>query len=158
MSKLLLILLHCSSLICSVMHAEDATVCIWPHFLYPYSWSTLLIPSILLPSCLSIRCRIHGTCTVQFMCVSSLVLCSNFYFCTLDSICPTFGGSNPGLQAEVIHSMKEKLSLICGCACTSYPSAYASISVSYCHTIMKLCLSASAALVNFMWYKLESFW
>ncbi|KAF5730754.1 hypothetical protein HS088_TW19G00350 [Tripterygium wilfordii] len=44
------------------------------------------------------------------------------------SLCPTFGGSNPGLQAELIHSMKEKLNLICGCAFSAYPSAFASIS------------------------------
>ncbi|KAK7257142.1 hypothetical protein RIF29_30900 [Crotalaria pallida] len=45
------------------------------------------------------------------------------------SVCPTFGGSNPGLRAELIHSVKEKLSLICGCALTTYPSAFASISI-----------------------------
>ncbi|KAK9153112.1 hypothetical protein Sjap_000592 [Stephania japonica] len=45
------------------------------------------------------------------------------------SICPTFGGSDPGFRAEVIHSMNEKLSLICGCSCTSHPSAFASVSL-----------------------------
>ncbi|KAA8526745.1 hypothetical protein F0562_009026 [Nyssa sinensis] len=45
------------------------------------------------------------------------------------SVCPTFGGSNPGLRAELIHSMKEELSLICGCALMTHPSAFASISV-----------------------------
>ncbi|KAI3411479.1 uncharacterized protein J3R85_017903 [Psidium guajava] len=45
------------------------------------------------------------------------------------SVHPTFGGSNPGLHAEVIHSVKEQLSLICGCACTAHPSAFASISI-----------------------------
>ncbi|OVA16131.1 hypothetical protein BVC80_8927g11 [Macleaya cordata] len=45
------------------------------------------------------------------------------------SICPTIGGSNPGLRAELIHSVKEKLSLICGCACTTHPSAFASVSI-----------------------------
>ncbi|KAF8409117.1 hypothetical protein HHK36_005190 [Tetracentron sinense] len=45
------------------------------------------------------------------------------------SICPTFGGSNPGLRAELIHSVKEKLSLICGCSFTTHPSAFASISL-----------------------------
>uniref|UniRef100_A0A1D1XYW9 Ubiquitin carboxyl-terminal hydrolase 40 n=1 Tax=Anthurium amnicola TaxID=1678845 RepID=A0A1D1XYW9_9ARAE len=45
------------------------------------------------------------------------------------SICPTFGGSNPGLQTELIHCVKEKLSLILGCLCTSHPSAYASIAL-----------------------------
>ncbi|XXG67547.1 hypothetical protein AAC387_Pa06g0870 [Persea americana] len=45
------------------------------------------------------------------------------------SICPTFGGSNPGLRAELIHSVKEKLNLICGCVSSAHPSAYASISL-----------------------------
>lgn len=47
------------------------------------------------------------------------------------SLCPTFGGSNPGLRAELIHSVKEELNLICGCAFTPHPSVFASISVSY---------------------------
>lgn len=46
------------------------------------------------------------------------------------SVCPTLGGSNPGLRAELIHSVQEKLSLICGCAFMTYPSAFASVSVS----------------------------
>ncbi|KAI4323055.1 hypothetical protein L6164_022692 [Bauhinia variegata] len=45
------------------------------------------------------------------------------------SVCPTFGGSNPGLRAELIHSIKEKLNLICGCAFMTYPSAFASVSI-----------------------------
>ncbi|XP_028772714.1 uncharacterized protein LOC114729843, partial [Neltuma alba] len=45
------------------------------------------------------------------------------------SVCPTFGGSNPGLRAELIHSIKEKLNLIFGCAFMTYPSAFASISI-----------------------------
>ncbi|KAK9907146.1 hypothetical protein M0R45_002391 [Rubus argutus] len=45
------------------------------------------------------------------------------------SLFPTFGGSNPGLRAEVIHSVKEQLSLICGCAFTTHPSAFASVAV-----------------------------
>ncbi|KAJ7981863.1 Epstein-barr nuclear antigen [Quillaja saponaria] len=45
------------------------------------------------------------------------------------SLCPTFGGSNPGLRTELIHSVKEKLNLICGCAFTTYPSAFASVSI-----------------------------
>ncbi|KAB2616042.1 hypothetical protein D8674_022630 [Pyrus ussuriensis x Pyrus communis] len=45
------------------------------------------------------------------------------------SLCPTFGGSNPGLRAELIHSVKEQLNLICGCAFTAHPSAFASVSV-----------------------------
>lgn len=54
---------------------------------------------------------------------------SNF---TMVSLCPTFGGSNPGLRAELIHSVKEQLSLILGCAFVTHPSAFASISVSHC--------------------------
>ncbi|KAJ7948792.1 Epstein-barr nuclear antigen [Quillaja saponaria] len=45
------------------------------------------------------------------------------------SMCPTFGGSNPGLKAELIHSVKEKLNVTCGCAFTTYPSAFASVSI-----------------------------
>ncbi|KAL8144213.1 hypothetical protein V2J09_017245 [Rumex salicifolius] len=45
------------------------------------------------------------------------------------SVCPTFGGCNPGLQAELIHSVKEKISLICGCSLTALPSAFASVSL-----------------------------
>ncbi|WOL00745.1 hypothetical protein Cni_G09458 [Canna indica] len=45
------------------------------------------------------------------------------------SVCPTFGGSNPGLQAELIHSLEEKLTLSCGYSATAYPTAFASIAV-----------------------------
>ncbi|XP_068339463.1 uncharacterized protein [Pyrus communis] len=45
------------------------------------------------------------------------------------SLCPTIGGSNPGLRAELIHSVKEQLNLICGGSFTAHPSAFASISV-----------------------------
>ncbi|KAF7145902.1 hypothetical protein RHSIM_Rhsim04G0036400 [Rhododendron simsii] len=45
------------------------------------------------------------------------------------SACPTFGGSNPGMRTELIHSVNEELSLICGCAFTSHPSAFASVSL-----------------------------
>ncbi|KAG2681598.1 hypothetical protein I3843_11G153200 [Carya illinoinensis] len=45
------------------------------------------------------------------------------------SLCPTFGGSNPGLRAELIHTVKEQLSLIFGCAFMTHPSAFASISL-----------------------------
>ncbi|CAK7351867.1 unnamed protein product [Dovyalis caffra] len=46
------------------------------------------------------------------------------------SLCPTFGGSNPGLRAELIHSVNDHLNLICGCAATTHPSAFASISLT----------------------------
>ncbi|EXB54109.1 hypothetical protein L484_017547 [Morus notabilis] len=45
------------------------------------------------------------------------------------SLNPTFGGSNPGLRAELIHSVKENLNLICGCSLATHPSTYASISI-----------------------------
>ncbi|XP_051134970.1 uncharacterized protein LOC127254112 [Andrographis paniculata] len=45
------------------------------------------------------------------------------------SLCPTFGGSCPGLRMELTHSLKDELSLICGCAFVTHPSAYASVSV-----------------------------
>ncbi|XP_044472940.1 uncharacterized protein LOC123201482 [Mangifera indica] len=45
------------------------------------------------------------------------------------SFCPTFGGSNPGFQAELIHSLKEELSLIYGYTCMTHPSAFASVSI-----------------------------
>ncbi|KAG6756363.1 hypothetical protein POTOM_039791 [Populus tomentosa] len=44
-------------------------------------------------------------------------------------LCPTFGGSNPGLHAELIHSVNDHLNLICGCAATMHPSAFASLSI-----------------------------
>ncbi|GMP65996.1 hypothetical protein CsSME_00026544 [Camellia sinensis var. sinensis] len=50
------------------------------------------------------------------------------------SVCPTYGGSNPGLQAELIHSVNEELNLICGCAFMAHPSAFASLSM---HKISK---------------------
>ncbi|CAN6483926.1 unnamed protein product [Victoria cruziana] len=46
------------------------------------------------------------------------------------SISPTFGGSNPGLRTELIHSVREKLNLTCGYACATHPSAFISIAVS----------------------------
>lgn len=45
------------------------------------------------------------------------------------SLCPTFGGSDPGVRAELIHTVKEQLNLIYGCSCSTYPSAFASISL-----------------------------
>lgn len=45
------------------------------------------------------------------------------------SLSPTIGGSNPGLRAELIHSLKEEVSVICGCALVTHPSAFASISL-----------------------------
>ncbi|KAF0901476.1 hypothetical protein E2562_003472 [Oryza meyeriana var. granulata] len=45
------------------------------------------------------------------------------------SICPTFGGSRPGLSMELIHSVNENAGVFCGYSHTASPSAYASISV-----------------------------
>nr|XP_043627380.1 uncharacterized protein LOC122598995 [Erigeron canadensis] len=42
---------------------------------------------------------------------------------------PTFGGSDPGLKAEVVHSVNEDLNLIGGCSLASLPSAFASLSL-----------------------------
>ncbi|XP_040381014.1 uncharacterized protein LOC102699695 [Oryza brachyantha] len=45
------------------------------------------------------------------------------------SICPTFGGSRPGLSMELIHSLNENAGVVCGYSHTASPSAYASISI-----------------------------
>uniref|UniRef100_A0ACD5XVX5 Uncharacterized protein n=1 Tax=Avena sativa TaxID=4498 RepID=A0ACD5XVX5_AVESA len=45
------------------------------------------------------------------------------------SMCPTFGGSRPGLSTELVHSVSEKASVACGYSRTPSPSAYASISI-----------------------------
>ena len=49
----------------------------------------------------------------------------------MSSMCPTFGGSRPGLSMELLHSVDEKATVACGYSGTaSSPSAYASVSVS----------------------------
>ncbi|CAD6230013.1 unnamed protein product [Miscanthus lutarioriparius] len=45
------------------------------------------------------------------------------------SVCPTFGGSDPGVRAEVVHSLKEELNLMCGLSCSRHPSAYTALSI-----------------------------
>ncbi|KAK9076262.1 hypothetical protein SSX86_004595 [Deinandra increscens subsp. villosa] len=45
------------------------------------------------------------------------------------SLQPTIGGNNPGLTAELVHSLNEELSLIGGCSFVSHPSAFASLSL-----------------------------
>lgn len=45
------------------------------------------------------------------------------------SLSPTFGGSNPGFRAEIVHSVKKHLNLMCGCSFISHPSAFASVSI-----------------------------
>ncbi|KAD6794446.1 hypothetical protein E3N88_05342 [Mikania micrantha] len=52
------------------------------------------------------------------------------------SLQPTLGGSNPGLKAELVHSLNEELSLIGGCSLVSQPSAFASLSVGQSGTGM----------------------
>lgn len=47
------------------------------------------------------------------------------------SLHPTVGGSNPGVKAEVVHSVNENLNLIGGCSLASHPSAFASLSVCF---------------------------
>ncbi|KAL6561722.1 hypothetical protein OROMI_017323 [Orobanche minor] len=47
-------------------------------------------------------------------------------------LCPTLGGSCPGLRMELTHSVKEELNFICGCALVTHPSAFASVSVEKC--------------------------
>ncbi|KAJ9183027.1 hypothetical protein P3X46_006947 [Hevea brasiliensis] len=56
---------------------------------------------------------------------SGLMVRPTFQF----SLCPTLGGSNPGLRAELIHSVNEQLNLICGCAFMTHPSIFASLSI-----------------------------
>lgn len=60
---------------------------------------------------------------------SDLVYLFPWVFILYFSISPTLGGSDPGIRAEIIHSLREKVSLICGYACTVHPSAYASVAV-----------------------------
>lgn len=64
---------------------------------------------------------------LQYNYCSFLMICN---IPSLTSLSPTIGGSNPGLRAELIHSLKEEVSVICGCALVTHPSAFASISVS----------------------------
>ncbi|KAI7746676.1 hypothetical protein M8C21_018288 [Ambrosia artemisiifolia] len=45
------------------------------------------------------------------------------------SLHPTIGGNNPGLKAELVHSLNEELSLIGGCSLASHPTAFASLSL-----------------------------
>ncbi|KAJ1285236.1 hypothetical protein BS78_03G264500 [Paspalum vaginatum] len=45
------------------------------------------------------------------------------------SVCPTFGGSDPGVRAEVVHSLKEELNLMCGLSCSRHPSAFTALAI-----------------------------
>ncbi|MBA0632689.1 hypothetical protein Godav_001383, partial [Gossypium davidsonii] len=63
-----------------------------------------------------------------FVCITSFEVFTILFATSMISLCPTFGGSNPGLRAEVIHTVKDNLNLICGCSLVAHPSAFASIS------------------------------
>ncbi|KAF8696306.1 hypothetical protein HU200_037212 [Digitaria exilis] len=45
------------------------------------------------------------------------------------SLCPTFGGNDPGVRAEVVHSLKEELNFMCGLSCSRHPSAFTALSI-----------------------------
>ncbi|KAG8081601.1 hypothetical protein GUJ93_ZPchr0286g2804 [Zizania palustris] len=45
------------------------------------------------------------------------------------SVCPTFGGSDPGIRAEFVHSLKEELNVMCGFSCSRHPSAFTAVSL-----------------------------
>ncbi|CAK8534962.1 unnamed protein product [Lathyrus sativus] len=84
-------------------------------------WGTRITPMIQWPD----KSFSFGLCQALAWKRSGLLVRPTIQF----SVCPTFGGSNPGVRTELIHSVKEQLSLICGCALTTYPSAFASVSI-----------------------------
>ncbi|KAL6618889.1 hypothetical protein ACP70R_034028 [Stipagrostis hirtigluma subsp. patula] len=45
------------------------------------------------------------------------------------SVCPTFGGNDPGIRAEFVHSLKEELNVMCGFSCSRHPSAFTALSL-----------------------------
>lgn len=45
------------------------------------------------------------------------------------SVCPTFGGSDPGIRAEFVHSLKEGLNVMCGFSCSRRPAAFTALSL-----------------------------
>uniref|UniRef100_A0A452ZMI3 Uncharacterized protein n=1 Tax=Aegilops tauschii subsp. strangulata TaxID=200361 RepID=A0A452ZMI3_AEGTS len=45
------------------------------------------------------------------------------------SVCPTLGGSDPGIRAEIVHSLKEEIGVSCGFSCSRHPSAFTSLSI-----------------------------
>ncbi|KAF0924245.1 hypothetical protein E2562_009953 [Oryza meyeriana var. granulata] len=45
------------------------------------------------------------------------------------SVCPTFGGSDPGIRAEFVHSLKEELNIMCGFSCSRHPSAFTAVAL-----------------------------
>nr|CAB3464637.1 unnamed protein product [Digitaria exilis] len=46
------------------------------------------------------------------------------------SVCSTFGGSDPGIRTEFVHSLKEEVNVMCGFSCSRHPSAFTALSVS----------------------------
>ncbi|AQK87708.1 hypothetical protein ZEAMMB73_Zm00001d038747 [Zea mays] len=45
------------------------------------------------------------------------------------SVCPTFGGTDPGICTEFVHSLKEEVSVMCGFSCSRHPSAFTALSL-----------------------------
>ncbi|XP_042395256.1 uncharacterized protein LOC121985718 isoform X2 [Zingiber officinale] len=45
------------------------------------------------------------------------------------SLCPTFGGNNPGLLTELTYSLEERLNLSCGYSLARQPSAFATVAL-----------------------------
>ncbi|XBJ11852.1 hypothetical protein VPH35_016480 [Triticum aestivum] len=45
------------------------------------------------------------------------------------SVCPILGGSDPGIRAEIVHSLKEEIGVSCGFSCSRHPSAFTSLSI-----------------------------
>ncbi|KAA3486680.1 ATP-dependent helicase/nuclease subunit A [Gossypium australe] len=87
-----------------------------------------LTTSAFLPLCgglLQAQGQYPGEMRYSFSCKVFTIL----FATSMISLCPTFGGSNPGLRAEVIHTVKDNLNLICGCSLVAHPSAFASISL-----------------------------
>ncbi|GAV60692.1 hypothetical protein CFOL_v3_04221 [Cephalotus follicularis] len=84
-------------------------------------WGTRITPMVQLPD----KSLTMGLAQALVWRRSGLMVKPTIQF----SLCPTFGGSNPGVQAEVIHTVNERMSLNCGCAYMTHPSAFASISL-----------------------------
>lgn len=72
-----------------------------------------------------------AVCSVFLVSLNPLLCFMTCNWCSVGSLCPIFGGSDPGVRAEVVHSLKEELNLMCGLSCTRHPSAFTAISVSF---------------------------
>ncbi|GFY99180.1 hypothetical protein Acr_13g0005810 [Actinidia rufa] len=97
-----------------------STVCLKP--LACNKWGTRITPTVQWPD----KSFTLGLAQALAWKASGLIVGPTIQF----SVCPTFGGSNPGLQAELIHSVNKELSLIYGCTFMSHPSAFASLSLA----------------------------